>query len=41
MQVSLPILTNNDCKYKYGQHVDTNSQICAGHEGEDKDSCQV
>jgi hypothetical protein len=41
MQVQLPILTNNDCKYKYGQLVDTNAQLCAGIDGGDKDTCQV
>jgi secreted trypsin-like serine protease len=39
MEVDLPMLSAAQCKAKYSG-VNTAMQLCAGEEGEDKDTCQ-
>ncbi|KAI3380989.1 hypothetical protein SNEBB_010361 [Seison nebaliae] len=39
-EVNVPILTDYTCQRKYGGIVQTHLQLCAGHDGGNKDSCQ-
>jgi len=42
-EVAMPILTDNDCKAKFGgtnNMLDPPTQVCAGITGENKDTCQ-
>jgi trypsin len=40
MEVTMPILTDDACKKKFGTNLDPKTQICAGVTGENKDTCQ-
>ena len=40
MQVSMPFLTDARCLSRYSE-VNTQSQVCAGEIGQNKDTCQV
>ena len=40
MQVTMPWLTDANCKQKFPQ-VDTLNAVCAGEDGGNKDTCQV
>jgi hypothetical protein len=40
MQVSMPFLTDLRCSKKYSE-INAQSQVCAGENGQNKDTCQV
>lgn len=41
LQVNLPILSDSQCKSKFSSQVDTYSQVCAGNNGQNRDTCAV
>ena len=40
MQVQMPILTDVDCKSKFGTNLVPDTQVCAGVSGAGLDTCQ-
>jgi len=41
MEVSMPILTDQRCKERYGAMVNTDTVICAGEYSVNSGACQV
>ena len=40
MEVSMPFLNDSRCKQRYPE-VNSQTQVCAGEVGQNKDTCQV